>query len=60
MEISWTDRGETEEVLHTFKEETNVLYIVEYKANWIGHSLHWNGNIERAFKRKIEENIDVM
>jgi hypothetical protein len=59
MDISWTDRGETEEVLRTFKEETDILYRVQYKANWIGHSFHWNDIIEHAIERKIEESIDV-
>ena len=59
MEISWTDRVRNEEVLHRVNEETNILHRVKYKANWIDHSLHWNGIIERAIERKIEESIDV-
>jgi hypothetical protein len=40
-----------EEVLHRVKEEKNILHRVEYKANWTGHSLHWNGILERAIER---------
>jgi replicative superfamily II helicase len=59
MEISWTDHVRSEEILHTVKEEKNILHRVKYKANWIGHSLHWNGIIERAIERKIEKSVDV-
>jgi hypothetical protein len=41
--ISWTDRVRNEEVLHTVKEERNVLHTVtRRKANWIGHILRRN------------------
>ena len=49
----------TEEVLHRVKEETNILHRVKYKANWFGHSLHWNSIIESATERKIQESIYV-
>jgi hypothetical protein len=35
--ISWTDHVKNEEVLHTVKEERNILYkIKRRKANWVG------------------------
>jgi hypothetical protein len=38
--ISWTDRVRNEEVLHTIKEERNILYTIKRrKAIWIGHIL---------------------
>jgi len=38
--ISWTDRVENEEVLHTDKEVRNILHTVKRrKANWIGQIL---------------------
>lgn len=49
----------TLEVLHNVKRERYIPRIVKYKANWFGHSLHWNGIIERAIERTIEESIDV-
>jgi hypothetical protein len=43
MEISWTDRVRNEEVLHTVKEERNILHTTKRrKANWIGHILRSN------------------
>jgi hypothetical protein len=37
MEISWTDRVRTEEVLYRVKEVNNILHTVKRrKANWIG------------------------
>jgi hypothetical protein len=41
--ISWTDHVRNEEVLHTVKEERNILHkIKRRKANWSGHILHRN------------------
>lgn len=59
MKISWTDRVRTLEVLHTVKGERYITRRVKYKANWFGHSLHWNGVIESAIEKKIEESTDV-
>jgi hypothetical protein len=38
METSWAECVRNEKVLHTFKEERNILYtITTREANWIGH-----------------------
>jgi hypothetical protein len=43
MEISWTDRGRNEAVLHRVKEDRNILHAINRsKANWIGHILRRN------------------
>ena len=36
--IIWTERVQNEEVLHTIKEDSNILQTPKQrKANWIGH-----------------------
>jgi len=41
--ISRTDHVRHEEVLHTVKEERNILHIIKRReVNWIGHILHRN------------------
>jgi hypothetical protein len=41
--ISWTDRVRNEEVLHSVKEERNIVHTIKRrKANWIGHILRRN------------------
>jgi hypothetical protein len=41
--ISWTDRVNSEAVLHRVKEERNILHTIKRrKANWIGHILRRN------------------
>jgi hypothetical protein len=41
--ISWTDRVNSEAVLHRVKEERNVLHTIRRrKENWIGHMLRRN------------------
>jgi len=52
--ISWTDRVENE-VLHSVKEERNILHTVdEKKANWIGHILRRNCFLKHVIEGKIE------
>ena len=42
-EISWTDRLKYEEVLHSVKEEMDILHTIKStKANWICHFLRRN------------------
>ena len=44
--VSWTDRVRNDEVLHTVKEERNVLHRMKRrKDNWIGHI--WRRNCLR-------------
>jgi hypothetical protein len=53
--IGWTDRVRNEEVLHTVKEETNILHAINRrKANWIGHILRRNCLLKHSIKGKIE------
>jgi hypothetical protein len=54
--ISLTDRVRNEEVLHTVKEERNILHTVKRrKANWIGHILRRNCLVENFIEGKIEK-----
>jgi hypothetical protein len=44
-----------EEVLHTVKEERNILYIIENrKASWIGHTFRKNCLLKYVTEGKIE------
>ena len=57
--ISWTDRLKSVEVLHTDKEERNILHTITgrkegRKAKWIGHSLLRNCLLKHVIERKIE------
>jgi len=41
--IIWTDHVRDEEVLHTVKEERNILHTIKRRnCNWIGNTLHRN------------------
>ena len=47
-----------EEVLHSVKDEMNVLHTVNRrKTNWIYHVLRRRGLIKHAIEGKIEEKI---
>ena len=51
--ISWTDHVRNEEVLHTVKEQRNILHeINKRKANWIGHILRRNSLLQRVIKER--------
>jgi hypothetical protein len=57
--ISWTDRVRNE-VLHTVKEERNILYTIKRrKANWIGHILRRNCLLKHVIEGKREGRIEV-
>ena len=57
--ISWTDHVRNEEVLHTVKEQRNILHeINKRKANWIGHILRRNSLLQRVIK-KDKKGIEV-
>jgi hypothetical protein len=59
MEISWTDRGRNEEVLHRVQEERNILHTVKRrKANWIGHILRKNCLLKHVIEGQIEGRSD--
>jgi hypothetical protein len=52
--ISWTDRGSNEAVLHSLKEERNILHTIRRrKANWIGHILRRNCLLKHIIEGKI-------
>jgi hypothetical protein len=58
--ISWTDHVKNEEVLHTVKEERNILHTIKRrKANCIGHMLHRNCLLKHIIEGKIEGRIQV-
>jgi hypothetical protein len=49
-----------EEVLHTAKEERNILHTIKRrKANWIGHILRRNCLLKHVIGRKIEGRIET-
>ena len=51
--ISWTDRVRNEEVLHTVKDETNILHTKHRREdNWIGHNLRRNYLLKRVQKER--------
>jgi hypothetical protein len=58
--ISWTDRVRNEKVLHTVKEDRNILHTTKIrKANWIGHILHRNCLLKYVIEGKLEERIEM-
>jgi hypothetical protein len=60
MEISWTDRVKTDEVLPLVKEERDVIRVVKRSlANWIGHILHMNCLLKHVTERQIEVMDDL-
>ena len=58
--ISWTDCVKNEKVLHTVKEERNIVRVIKRrKANWIGHILHRNCLLKCVIEEKIEERTEA-
>jgi hypothetical protein len=58
MEIIWTDRVSSEEILHTAKEERNILYTIQSrKANWIVHIFCRICLIKHVIAREIDGRI---
>jgi len=58
--IGSTDRGRKEVVLHTDKEERNIVQTIKRrKANWIGHILCRNCLLKHVIEGKIERRIEV-
>jgi hypothetical protein len=58
--ISWTDHVRNEEVLHTVKEERNILHTIKRrKANLIFHMLRRNGFLEHIIEGKVGKGIEV-
>jgi hypothetical protein len=57
--FGWTDRVRSEEVLHTVKEEMNIVHTVKRrKANWIGHILPRNCLLKHVIEGKMEGRED--
>ena len=47
---------ENGEVLHTMKEERNILHTVKQrKASLFGHRLRWNCFVQQVIEGKMEE-----
>jgi len=60
MEINWTDRVRSKEVLQTVNEDRNILQTIKFrKANWIGHVLGKNCLLKHVIKGKIEGRIEA-
>jgi hypothetical protein len=58
--VSWTDRVRNEEVLHSVKEERNILHTIKRrKANWIGHILRRNCLLKHVIEGKLEGMIEM-
>jgi hypothetical protein len=58
--ISWTDRVRNEEVLHSVKEERNIVRTIKRRqANWIGHILCRNCLLKHVIEGKIEGRIEM-
>jgi hypothetical protein len=56
--ISWTDRVRNEEVLHTVKEERNILHkIKRRKAKWIGNILRMNCLPKHVTEGKTQKSL---
>jgi hypothetical protein len=59
--ISQTDHVRYEEVLHTVKEERNILHTLNRrKANCIGHILHRNCLLKHVIEGRLQGRIEVM
>ena len=59
MEISLTDRVRNEEVLHTVKEDRNVLHTINRrKVNLIGHILCRNCLLNHVIEGMIEGRVE--
>jgi len=55
MDISWTDRVKSKEILHRVEEESNTLHrIKRRKDNWVGHILRRNCLLKHAIEGKME------
>jgi hypothetical protein len=56
--IIWTDHVRNEEVLHTVKEERNILHTIKRrKAIWIGYTLHRNCLLKHVTEGNIKGRI---
>jgi len=59
MEISLTDSVRNEEVLHTVKEDRDILHTINRrKSNWIGHILCRYCLLKHVIEGKIEEMVE--
>jgi len=61
QKISWTNHMRNKEVLHTAKEDRNILHAIKQrKANWIGHILCRNCLLKQVIEEMIDERREVM
>jgi metal-responsive CopG/Arc/MetJ family transcriptional regulator len=59
--IIWTYRSRSEEVLHSVKEENNILHTINRKkGNWTGHMLRRNCLRIHVIEGKMERRREVM
>ena len=55
IEISWTDCGKNEQILHTDDEQRNILHTIKQsKFNWIGQILRRNCLIQHTIQGTTE------
>jgi hypothetical protein len=60
QKVSWTDQVRNEQVLHTVKQQRNILHeISKRKANWIGHILCRNCLLQQVIEGKIKGGMEV-
>jgi hypothetical protein len=56
MEVSWTDRVRSKEVLQRGKEDRNIVHTIKRrKAEWICYILRKNCLLNRRYGRKHRE-----
>jgi hypothetical protein len=56
--ISWTDRVRNHKVLHTVKENRNIIHIINRReTNWIGLILCRNCLLKHVIEGKVERGI---
>jgi len=60
MEISWTERVRSEEVLQRIKDERKILQTIKIrKVNWIGHIVRRNCLIKHVIEREMDVRMEV-
>jgi hypothetical protein len=58
--INWADFVRNEEVLHSVKDDRNILHAIKRrKADWIGHILRINCLLKHAIEGKLEGRIEM-
>jgi hypothetical protein len=55
IEISWTERVKSDQVVHRVKEERNILYTIQRRpTNWIFYILRRNYLLKHVIEGKIK------